>query len=133
MGGSSEYIMLVDDDKENLSLMTNYLLKYGARVATAIHSIGCFDYTEQCNDLDMRLLDLHMPLMGGLEAIPRIREQPGYQSFPLLVLTVDDTVGVRNECISLGTNDFLFKPISREAFIETICIWLSNTDSDKKA
>ena len=89
--------MLVDNDKDNLSLMTNYLLKYGARVATAIHGMGCFDYIEQCNDLDMILFDLHMPLMDGLEAITRIREQLGYQSFPLLVLTVDDAIGIRNE------------------------------------
>jgi|GEM_PF-4372644 len=121
-----KHIMLVDDDEDNLLLMATYLLKHGARVATAIHGMGCLDFIEQCNDLNLLLIDLHMPLMGGLEAIERIREQSDYKSIPIVVLTDDDTVGIRDKCVNLGANDFLSKPITKDELIEAICVWISN-------
>ena len=63
------------------------------------------------SDLDLVLMDLHMPKMSGLEATKRVREvQP---TRPLIVaLTADTVAGIAQRCLDAGMNDYVTKPFS---------------------
>jgi len=73
----------------------------------------------QRNDYDLILMDIHMPNMDGLEATRKIRawehSTQRVAPIPILALTASVLADDRDKCVAAGMNDFLSKPISREA------------------
>jgi len=59
---------------------------------------------------DLILLDYLMPIHNGFELIPMIREIPGYDTTPIIMLTSEGTLTHIKEAISLGACDFIVKP-----------------------
>ncbi|MCL2186448.1 MAG: response regulator [Treponema sp.] len=59
---------------------------------------------------DLILLDYLMPIYNGFELIPMIREMPGYEETPIIMLTSEGTVTNIKEAIALGACDFIVKP-----------------------
>ena len=78
----------------------------------------------QRNDYDLILMDIHMPNMDGLEATRQIRAwertTQRVASVPILALTASVLADDRDKCVAAGMNDFLSKPISREALGDAI-------------
>jgi hypothetical protein len=75
-------------------------------------------------DYDLILMDIHMPNMDGLEATRQIRawERSTQRAspIPILALTASVMADDRANCLAAGMNDFLTKPISREALGDAI-------------
>lgn len=73
----------------------------------------------QRTDYDLILMDIHMPNMDGLEATRKIRAWEAATQrvapIPILALTASVMADDRDKCVAAGMNDFLSKPISREA------------------
>jgi CheY-like chemotaxis protein len=73
----------------------------------------------QRTDYDLILMDIHMPNMDGLEATRQIRAWERITQrvapTPILALTASVMADDRDKCVAAGMNDFLSKPISREA------------------
>lgn len=60
-------------------------------------------------DFDMALVDLRMPGMDGITAIRRIRERPDAKAkLPIIVVTADTAIDLRERCIAAGANEVLF-------------------------
>ena len=60
---------------------------------------------------DLLLLDLHMPAPDGYQVMAQLRELG--QTFPVIVLTADDTSDAKLQALGLGARDFLIKPFDR--------------------
>ena len=70
---------------------------------------------------DLILMDVQMPVMDGLVATRTIREHEAAQSqaeIPIIALTANNREGDRNRCLLAGMNDFIAKPVSREALLK---------------
>ena len=75
---------------------------------------------------DLVLMDIEMPVMGGLSATAAIRRLPGRASAtPILALTANTDAGYRGACQEAGMNDFLPKPIRREPLLSRVKRWLA--------
>jgi putative two-component system response regulator len=61
------------------------------------------------NDIDLILLDIIMPVMGGIEMLKVVRADDNLHQLPIIVLTTDETK--KGEALELGANGFLMKPI----------------------
>jgi len=72
----------------------------------------------QDQDFDLILMDVQMPVMGGIETSQRIRESK--IGTPIVALTANAMKGDREKCIEAGMDDYLAKPIVKARLIELI-------------
>ena len=108
-------VLIVDDNEMNLFVVQNLLKK------TQI-GITCCDRGEKCLELvkknvfDVILLDHMMPGMDGIETLKRLKTMEGNlcKENPVIALTANAIVGVREMYLQEGFDDYLSKPIESE-------------------
>lgn len=70
---------------------------------------------------DCVIADMHMPVMGGVEAVKLFRSQhPDKDHIPIIVLTADATTAALQTCQQAGIDAFLTKPVTTEKLVNTI-------------
>lgn len=84
------------------------------------------------DDFDMLLVDLRMPGMDGLTAIGHIRARGDAKGrLPIIVVTADTALDLRERCLAAGADDVIFKPVAMDALFEAMGRLLANdTDDD---
>ena len=104
-------VLAVDDDMINLKLLKSMLTKNDqiAEVIEARNGADAIEVLKQRTDIDMILLDIIMPVMGGLEMLQIVRADENLRQLPIIVLTTDETK--KTEALELGANGFLMKPV----------------------
>ncbi|MEA1920538.1 MAG: response regulator [Campylobacterota bacterium] len=113
-------ILAVDDDMINLKLLKS-MLKKSARVNDVIEAKNGADaiaVLKTQDDIDIVLLDIIMPVMGGIEMLKVVRADETLHNLPIIVLTTDETK--KAEALECGANGFLMKPIRERDVISKI-------------
>jgi putative two-component system response regulator len=113
-------ILAVDDDMINLKLLKS-MLKKSARVSDVVEAKNGADaiaVLKTQNDIDIVLLDIIMPVMGGIEMLKVVRADDTLHHLPIIVLTTDETK--KAEALECGANGFLMKPIREKDVISQI-------------
>jgi DNA-binding NtrC family response regulator len=112
-----EKVLLVDDEKKFLEVMSERLTTRGVTVTTATSAAEALEQIE-ANLFDAVILDLKMPGMDGIEALKRMKaKRPELQ---IILLTGHATVEKGVEAIKLGAMDFVEKPVDLESLGEKI-------------
>ncbi|WP_254104745.1 response regulator [Aliivibrio fischeri] len=60
--------------------------------------------------IDLVLLDIHMPIMGGFEVIERLKNNEATKNIPIIVITVNQSIEDEIRALDLGAVDFVTKP-----------------------
>lgn len=104
-------VLAVDDDLINLKLLKSMLKKSGKviEVIEAKNGSDAIGELKNRDDIDLVLLDIIMPVMGGIEMLKVVRADANLKQVPIIVLTTDETK--RSEALEFGANAFLMKPI----------------------
>lgn len=72
-------------------------------------------------DFDIVLMDLRMPGMDGITAIHHIRDRMDAKAkLPVIVVTADTAVDLREHCLREGADDVLFKPVAMDSLFDAI-------------
>ena len=66
------------------------------------------------------LLNLHLPGKDGFEVLAEIRENKSLRSIPVIIFTTSSSTAERKRALSLGATDFISKPGTITALIETL-------------
>lgn len=103
-----KHILVVDDNKTNLTLVKNELSKK-YQVTPVISGFQALKFLEK-KPTDLILLDLSMPEMDGRETMRRIRENEDWAKIPIIFLTADNTPETESQCLADGADDFISKP-----------------------
>ncbi|MDR1958689.1 MAG: response regulator [Planctomycetaceae bacterium] len=123
-------ILLAEDGKDNQRLFTMILEKAGASVLVANNGQEAFDFAFQAmqegRPFDIILMDMQMPVMDGYTATVHLRQR--HYIKPIVALTAHAMSVERTKCLAAGCNDFITKPILRDALIDAV---LNNIDVDE--
>lgn len=128
-GSPSLRVLLVEDHPINQLLATTLLKKWGHTVVLAKNGQEAVDLFAGTS-WDLVLMDMQMPVMGGLEATRLIRAQeaPG-QHTPIVAMTANAMESDKQACVDAGMDEHLAKPFSAAALQAAIhrCVDVEGT------
>lgn len=115
-------ILVVDDNQINRLLINKVITKWGATVDFAENGLEAVTKIEGKADYDVVLMDIHMPVMGGLEAteIIRSKSEPYFQQLPIIALTASMLTSEVNEITRAGMNDYVLKPFDPKGLYDKL-------------
>jgi len=115
-------ILLAEDNKVNQKVAIGLLAPAGHKVdvvETGADAVTAIDWGKTVYDLV--LMDMHMPVMDGIEATRRIRAlSPPKNAVPIIAATAGAMAGEIQRCLDAGMNDYVGKPINPEQLIQVI-------------
>ena len=126
-------VLLAEDSEINILFMSTMLKKAGHKIDVVGN--GQLAYQILCdNDYDIVFMDMHMPIMDGIEATKKWREEEAMRvnmnKIPIIALTANVSEDDRLRCLNAGMNEFLTKPVSPERLTEILDIYCLNQKSD---
>lgn len=121
--GEKRKILIVDDTKENRSLLVDLLEPLGFEVSTAENGqVGIQLASEFVPDLI--LTDLFMVKMTGFTMVRSLRRIAQFQKTPIIAVSANDSDAIKNVSFDSGCNEFLAKPIDADALLALIATHL---------
>jgi PAS domain S-box-containing protein len=117
-------VLLVEDNEINREVASGLLQNLGLSLTTAENGQQALDCLAQQPPFDLVLMDLQMPVMNGLEATQAIRAQGQYADLPVLAMTANVFEDDRRQCLAVGMNDFVAKPIDLADLYRALRRWL---------
>ena len=115
------HVLLAEDTLEIQALFKKHIVASGAQITVVENGQLALD-AALANEYDLILMDMQMPVMGGLEAVTRLRER-GYRK-PIVALTANAMKEDQERCARAGCDGFLAKPVQREALIQMLSQFL---------
>jgi len=113
-------ILVVDDNAANRSVARALLESIGVEIAAACDGAEALSMLKT-GAFDAVLMDVHMPVMDGVEAVARIRGgEAGASDLPVIALTADAMAGERERLLAKGFDDYLSKPIQPAALMAAL-------------
>jgi len=113
-------ILLAEDHEINRFLAVTLLESAGYAVEVAVNGVEAVSLARE-NRFDVILMDVHMPIMDGLEASRTVRALGGAVRQPRIVaLTANALSSDRDECVAAGMDDFITKPLEPGRFLDTV-------------
>jgi len=77
-------------------------------------------------DYSLILMDMQMPVLGGIEATRQIRAMPAGHGVPIIAMTANAFEEDRDRCLAAGMNDFITKPADPPQLYSKLLHWLGN-------
>lgn len=115
-------VLLAEDNIINQQVAMRILKKYNHNVTIVSNGQQAVEIVEQ-RVFDIVLMDIQMPVMGGLEATAKIRQYEqisGARRLPIIALTAHAMMGDRERCMQAEMDEYLSKPLQQSLLIETI-------------
>lgn len=116
-----EKVLIVDDNEINRILLKKMLSKYPFQLDFCENGEEAYNKI-LAKEYDIVLMDIHMPIMGGLETTKKIRELEDsyFKELPIIALTASIISNDIEEMFEVGFNDYQSKPFRIEELIEKI-------------
>lgn len=126
-------ILVVEDNVVNQQVAMRMLNSLGYDADIAQNGKEALD-TFICGDYDLVLMDCEMPEMNGYEATQALRRlSDDKRHTPVIAMTAHALPGERHKCFEAGMDDYLSKPVRRDALALTLKKWLGKRQVAKQA
>ena len=116
-------VLLAEDNPANQAVIKSILEHAGLQVDIVANGREAIDAVRSAS-YHIVLMDISMPEMDGMDATNGIRQLPGDSGrIPIIALTAHALAGDRERFLAAGMNDYLTKPIDRDATLHAIAHW----------
>ena len=112
-------VLLVEDNELNQEVAASIIRKRGAILTIAWNGEEAVALVQR-QAFDLVLMDLHMPVMGGIEAARQIRELAQGKNLPIVAMTAAVMAEDRERCLAIGMVDFIPKPVEPEDIVRVL-------------
>ncbi|HET7275562.1 MAG TPA: response regulator [Longimicrobiaceae bacterium] len=112
-------ILIVDDNRDNLEILSAYLESRGYRVAEAPDGRTALAKMEEVRP-DLVLLDVMMPGMDGWEVCRTIKNHPDYGNTRVVMVTAKGGYEDKFEGMRSGADDYVVKPVDLKELGEKV-------------
>ena len=130
-------ILLTEDYPTNQQVAMRHLVKGGYQVDLAEDGRQAVEAYKR-KRYDLILMDIQMPIMDGYAATRKIRgietrdlEPSTIQRVPIIAMTAHAIKGYREKCLEAGMDDYIAKPIRREALLSMAEKWTGGIDDSR--
>jgi signal transduction histidine kinase/CheY-like chemotaxis protein/class 3 adenylate cyclase/Flp pilus assembly protein TadD len=113
-------ILIVDDEPVIRRVLENQLRLGGYEVLQASSGAEALAMIKEMKLPDLIILDIMMPRMSGYEVCENIRQRFGPSTLPILLLTAKNRVSDLVHGLSVGANDYISKPFSKEELLSRV-------------
>ena len=103
-------IMVVEDFEDNRFMMRRLLEMSGYQVLEAVNGEEAVEIAKRERP-SLILMDLSLPLLDGLAATRRIRQEADLRDVPIVAVSAHDTADFHADALAAGCNDYVTKPI----------------------
>ena len=117
-------ILIVEDDDLNFEYLHAILEMTSIHIDRAIDGVQAVDMCKK-EKFDVVLMDIRIPKIDGLQATRKIREYG--ITFPVIAQTAFAMPNDRDKCLDAGCNDYISKPVNKNALIEVISRYMTDT------
>lgn len=123
-------VLFIEDDRMNRRVVRDMLGVAGANMVEAESAelgLALIDL----HDFDIALVDLRMPGMDGMTAIRHIRARDDAKArIPIIVVTADTAIDLRERCLAAGADDVIFKPVAMDELFDAMGRLLADDAND---
>lgn len=110
---ANDLVLMVDDELDNRVMMRHFLESWGYEVELAANGEEALEKVEARRPA-LVLLDLEMPVMDGLEACQRLKDNPITESIPVMMFTGLESTSDKVKGIRKGADDYVVKTVDPE-------------------
>jgi two-component system sensor histidine kinase/response regulator len=116
-------VLLAEDNDINQEVASELLKELGLEVDVAGNGAEALRMVQE-KPYGLVLMDMQMPVMGGLEATQSIRRLPQLQALPIVAMTANAMQADRERCQAAGMVDFISKPFEARELARVVARWL---------
>ena len=117
--------LLAEDNPANQMVATELLSRLGIELDIAHNGREAVDMVRaEPGRFAAVLMDMQMPEMDGLAATRALRADPRFTRLPIIAMTANAMKADLDACLVAGMNDYVVKPIDRQALLQTLWRWL---------
>ncbi len=113
-------VLVVDDSAIMRKVIEQILEMLGHEAVPAANGVEAFDRLKENDDVKLILLDWNMPEMNGIEFLRAIKDKPGLDKIPVIMLTTESERRKMIEAIEAGAKHYLTKPFQPETLATKI-------------
>ena len=113
------HILVAEDDRDIAELISHYLKKAGWTAHVAAAGDQALAYLRN-HPVDVVILDLMLPGMGGLDVCQALRADPATAGIPVIMLTARAEESDRIRGLELGADDYVAKPFSPNELVARV-------------
>ena len=125
-------VLLAEDNEINQRVTVRILERHGLHVDVAPNGQIALDMHARRHYAAI-FMDCQMPEVDGFEATAEIRRRETAQRIPIIALTANTMSGDRQRCLDAGMDDYVGKPLGRQAVDDAIVRWLGTGSEDSSA
>ncbi len=121
-------ILLVEDNEINRDVAVGLFQERNISIELAENGLEAL-FRVKAEPWDLVFMDMHMPIMDGLDATLEIRKLPELANLPIVALTANAMAKDRERCAEVGMNDYVTKPINPNELWRVLEQWVTPNDT----
>jgi putative two-component system response regulator len=130
MDNAKYTVLIVDDVSGNVKLASEILEREGYSIRSANNGMSAIKIV-RTEKIDLILLDIMMPKMGGIETCKHLKSSIESQSVPVIFFTASDDKETLTQAYNVGGVDYIKKPFFKEELLARVNLHISLRDYEK--